>query len=592
MKEQCNRRKPCIEGLESRTLMSHALANLSFAVTGPASVVAGTDATYQLTVTNSGPAKASPISFTPALPSGVTQVSLTQTSGPVTALPVGQSDLFSMTVAVGSGVANAKVLNVSTTLNCLNNSNTAGDVQSVMTTVTVSADVSLVITGPSEVLPGQTATFALDSFNSGPSDATTLLDTVLQGLPDGAQLTSLNYISGPGAPLPAGSFDSYGLQFSVPANVANGTALSFPVHTNGGTTDPVPTNNDATLTTKVTTANALPANVALSSSDLTITQGNAVTYSVAVAPVTAGTATPTGTVTFTSDGKSFGSVPLQSDGAASFSAAALPAGNHLIIASYSGDSTYIPTTAGVFQVVKPVLPSLVLPSFGKLNLPAQVVAGNKIKASLPVNFINNGPLLLGTYTVTLFTDTGATFDGNQVQIGSLSKNITLKAGAHAGFVFNLKSLPASLPDGTYYVLAQITDPILRTNLVSTAQTVTVAAPFIQLNAAAAAVLPASIKINKSGSLTVSITNNGNIDALGPLNITLAPSTDGVSPIAGVTLATLITKKTTIKAGKTAKFVLHIKHTSAQPPAIYFPIVTISLAGQNAIAVGATQFSLL
>ncbi len=87
---------------------------------------------------------------------------------------------------------------------------------------------------------------------------------------------------------------------------------------------------------------------------------------------------------------------------------------------------------------------------------------------------------------------------------------------------------------------------------------------------------ASIKINKSGTLTVSITNQGNIDAVGPLSITLAPSTDGVSPIAGVTLATLVTKKTTIKVGKTSKFVLHIKHTPAQSPATYFPYLMIAL----------------
>ncbi len=83
----------------------------------------------------------------------------------------------------------------------------------------------------------------------------------------------------------------------------------------------------------------------------------------------------------------------------------------------------------MIHVVKPDLPSLVVPSLGKLNLPTQVVAGNKIKASLPVNFTNNGPLLLGTYTVTLFADTGSAFDVNQVQLTRLSKNITLKAGA-------------------------------------------------------------------------------------------------------------------------------------------------------------------
>src|SRR5262249_56209463 len=62
-----------------------------------------------------------------------------------------------------------------------------------------------------------------------------------------------------------------------------------------------------------------------------------VTYTAVVTPLT-GTGTPTGIVTFLSDGVSFGTAPLR-NGTASLTSSGLAAGTHVLTATYGGDDT-------------------------------------------------------------------------------------------------------------------------------------------------------------------------------------------------------------------------------------------------------------
>src|SRR5207253_4755708 len=50
--------------------------------TGPAAVTAGTNVTYTVSISNSGPSDAQSVRVTDAVPAGTTFVSATQTSGP------------------------------------------------------------------------------------------------------------------------------------------------------------------------------------------------------------------------------------------------------------------------------------------------------------------------------------------------------------------------------------------------------------------------------------------------------------------------------------------------------------------------------
>jgi hypothetical protein len=126
-------------------------------------------------------------------------------------------------------------------------------------------------------------------------------------------------------------------------------------------------------------------------------------------------------------------------------------------------------------------------------------------------------------------------------------------------------------------------------MVATTQTVAVAAPFVQPVVTVGAVTPSTIVLNKFGSVSVTVTNNGNVTASG-ITLTLSPSTDGISPIDGDVLDTVTLKGVRIPAGRKQVFRLRFKVTSAVASGAFFPYMSVSLNGVLATAVGAGQFT--
>src|SRR5262249_5575972 len=97
--------------------------------------------------------------------------------------------------------------------------------------------------------------------------------------------------------------------------------------------------NQATTRTDTTTT--------VSSSASPSAFGHSVTFTATVTP-NSGSGTPTGTVQFQIDGMSVGGgVNLTSAGTATYSSASLAVGTHTITASYSGDSTFSPSSGSL-----------------------------------------------------------------------------------------------------------------------------------------------------------------------------------------------------------------------------------------------------
>jgi sugar lactone lactonase YvrE len=101
----------------------------------------------------------------------------------------------------------------------------------------------------------------------------------------------------------------------------------------------------ATLTG--TGANSVPTTLTLSVSPSgTLSFGQTITVTATVAPKTASSSTPTGTVQFSVDGSNYGApVTLGSSGTATVSISSLSGGQHVINATYSGDNTFASSAA-------------------------------------------------------------------------------------------------------------------------------------------------------------------------------------------------------------------------------------------------------
>jgi uncharacterized repeat protein (TIGR01451 family) len=150
-------------------------ADLKITKSAPASVFAGSNINYTITVTNLGPSDATSVQVTDPAPAGLTFVG---NSGACSGafpcalgtLPSGQSATITSTWST-SPSATGSVSNtaaVSTTTGdpvATNNSATA------TTSITPSADVAALISGPATANPGSSVTVTIQVKNFGPSDA-------------------------------------------------------------------------------------------------------------------------------------------------------------------------------------------------------------------------------------------------------------------------------------------------------------------------------------------------------------------------------------------------------------------------------------
>jgi uncharacterized delta-60 repeat protein len=145
-------------------------------------------------------------------------------------------------------------------------------------------------------------------------------------------------------------------------------------------------NGDANLAASTTFAVAIGnsgivSTTTITASNTTVTVGGSVTFTATVAnppatpsqieplttselaplqivPLVSGQPIPTGTVSFSVDGGNLTTVPIQNDGTALFSATFTVLGTNSVIAKYSGDANYAPSTSPTF-IVTVVAPSSV-----------------------------------------------------------------------------------------------------------------------------------------------------------------------------------------------------------------------------------------
>jgi uncharacterized repeat protein (TIGR01451 family) len=266
------------------TVAGFASADLSITKTdSPDPVVAGTNLTYTITVTNSGPDPASTVEWTDTLPAGTTFVSLPAVGGwscttpavgaggtvecSMASVPVGSS-VFTLTVAVANSVAVGTVLTNTATVSSTTADVDSGDLSATaITTTLASADVSVTKTdSPDPVTAGQNLTYTITVTNDGPSVATTV--TLNDPLPAGTTFVSLPAVGGWSCTTPAvgagGSISCstaslgitsavFTLTVAVDPAVAAGTLLSNTAVVTTSTPDPDGSDQTATATTTVAT---------------------------------------------------------------------------------------------------------------------------------------------------------------------------------------------------------------------------------------------------------------------------------------------------------------------------------------------------
>ncbi|OYN96869.1 hypothetical protein CGZ96_11275 [Enemella evansiae] len=237
----------------------------------PATQTAGSNVTYNVTVTNNGPSTAQGVQFVDTLPAGVSYVSSAPPSGTtcsvsgrtvtctIGSLANGASVTVPITTTIAPATTAAQV-NTATVSSTTSDYNTANDTATAQTTVTTSADLSLAKTAsPTTVAPGNNVTYTLTARNAGPSVATAV--NITDVLPSGMSFVSA---TAPGATCTESNgtvtcrADSLAVGGTITITIVAKVGASTPVGqlTNTGrisatTTDPNAANNTASVTVNV-----------------------------------------------------------------------------------------------------------------------------------------------------------------------------------------------------------------------------------------------------------------------------------------------------------------------------------------------------
>ena len=240
-------------------------ADVAIAKTAAATVLASSNLTYTISVTNFGPSSASGVVVTDALPASVTFVSATgggfNNSGVVNwslgTLTSGQTSNVTVTV---TAPASGSLTNIATVNTPTGDPNLTNNVTPpVITTVTPAAlaDVAVFKTGSMNVYAGGSVFYTITATNMGPSTASNVI--VRDNLPAGVAFQSAsgsyslsnNVVTWPGMTLAAGTSVNFTLTMTAPAsgsfvNVASGTS---------DTPDPnVNNNNGSAASSRVSTS--------------------------------------------------------------------------------------------------------------------------------------------------------------------------------------------------------------------------------------------------------------------------------------------------------------------------------------------------
>jgi uncharacterized repeat protein (TIGR01451 family) len=259
-------------------------ADLAITKTGPASLTPGSNATYTLGVSSTGPDAAANVSLTDALPPGTTFVSFTAPGGWITTTPAvggtgtvtatntslasGASASFTLVVNVNAGTPVGTTISNTATVASATADPTPGN-NAATSTGTVGAalqaDVGVSKTGPASVTRGSNATYNLVVTNAGPDAAANV--SLTDVLPPGTTFVSMTApggwttttpaVGGTGAvtatnaSLASGASAAFTLVANVTSGTPVGTAISNTATVASATTDLNPDNNASTATMTV-----------------------------------------------------------------------------------------------------------------------------------------------------------------------------------------------------------------------------------------------------------------------------------------------------------------------------------------------------
>jgi uncharacterized repeat protein (TIGR01451 family) len=393
------------------------------------SPIVGANLTYQFTVTNNGPDPALVADFTHTLPTGVTFVSADSTEGAATysastnvvtcnfgTMPSNSTQAITVVVIPTVAGSLSGAASVSGLTPDPLTSNNSVNFQTTIGAGSLQGDVAVsMVASPDPIAVGGTLLYTITIINNGPQIAKAIqfsdtLPTGVTFLPDQSSngLNNFSNVLGVlvGALAPGDSVDVFvAVQPTVAGSLTNTVTVT--------PTDNVPANNTASVTVTVLKSPSVTVE-ATSQSPSTPQQPPMLTVSVTSPTI----GTPAGAVVFSEGNTILATKTLDSSGKATYQASGLSAGTHTILASYTGNDTFSPSSMSIQQVVTGAAANTADLNVRLQAAPNPVIVGSNI--SYTATITNNGPSSASNVVITASLPPGniATYVSSSASQGS------------------------------------------------------------------------------------------------------------------------------------------------------------------------------
>lgn len=210
------------------------------------------------------------------------------------------------------------------------------------------------------------------------------------------------------------------------------------------------------------------------------------------------------------------------NGVATFTNVSIPTAGTYQLTATSGSLTYVISNSFAASA-----PGTVAPSVGRSTVPASLIAGSKMHASVNVTETDTAAGNAVSNITTQIYAVGT--DGASTLIGSVTRKTPLRSGKAFAVSVPITLVPDSL-NGTYAIEAEVTDPSGNVTIGKPLETISVAAPklafsesFIKLTLPPAVIAGAT----NHAAATVKIINSGNIESVGETTVGIYASPDGL-----------------------------------------------------------------
>ncbi|HET6246636.1 MAG TPA: Ig-like domain repeat protein [Tepidisphaeraceae bacterium] len=336
----------------------------------------------------------------------------------------------------------------------------------------------------------------------------------------------------------------------------------------------------ATTSAPLTQTGLTSTATTISSNENPSTAGDDVVFTAVVSGDDGAGDVPSGNVEFFDNGTDLGGGDCDSTGTATFdTTGTLTAGSHTITAQYQGDSNYTGSESdGLTQTVNQ--PSLV-PLVTSTSLPSAIVAGSKVHGTVTVALTNETSDIVSVSQITVLASSNSSIEGaSPVVVENFHHAVAIKPGQVKIERLVVKTFPSGLSDGTYSLLAQVTNSLDQQSNSMTGPSINVAAAFVSLSGSAS-VKPASVVAGKFVTLTIDLSNAGNVITT-PAALDIGLSTDGQTESSDIESASAHLK---IKPGHSGPVHVHFRIPAGTAAGTYEPFISITDDGDTATVIG-------